>query len=117
MRKTYVTKMPDKAGAFLLASRIIAGGGGNIVRVNYNKAVDLHTLFIEVSATAEQHERIERGLAACGYLPEREENRRILMIVLTLPDRPGAVAPVLEVLSRRQVNICLLYTSDAADEL
>ena len=24
MRKTYVTRMPDKAGAFLLASRIIA---------------------------------------------------------------------------------------------
>ena len=112
MRKTYVTKMPDKAGAFLLASRIIAGGGGNIVRVNYNKAVDLHTLFIEVSATAEQHERIERGLAACGYLPEREENRRILMIVLTLPDRPGAVAPVLEVLSRRRVNISYISSQE-----
>lgn len=52
MRKTYVTKMPDKAGAFLLSSKIIAAAGGNIVRVNYNKAVDLHTLFIEVSAGA-----------------------------------------------------------------
>ena len=39
MRKTYVTKMPDKAGAFLLASRIIAGGGGDIGSVDYNKGV------------------------------------------------------------------------------
>ena len=46
MRKTYVTRMPDKAGAFLLASRIIAACGGNIARVNYNRAVDTHTLFI-----------------------------------------------------------------------
>ena len=112
MRKTYVTKMPDKAGAFLLASRIIADGGGNIVRVNYNKAVDLHTLFIEVSAAAEQHARIERGLAACGYLPEGEEDKRILMIVLTLPDRPGAVAPVLEVLNRRRVNISYISSQE-----
>ena len=40
MKKTYVTKMPDKAGAFLVAGKIIAEHGGNIVRVNYNKAVD-----------------------------------------------------------------------------
>ena len=27
MKKTYVTKMPDKAGAFLVAGKIIAGHG------------------------------------------------------------------------------------------
>ena len=95
MRKTYVTRMPDKAGAFLLASRIIAACGGNIARVNYNRAVDTHTLFIEVSATAAQHGEIARQLSACGYLTELEDGKRILMIVLTLPDRPGAVTPVL----------------------
>ena len=51
MRKTYITKMPDKAGAFLKASQIISNFGGNIVRVNYNKAIDLHTLFIEGSSS------------------------------------------------------------------
>ena len=128
MRKTYVTRMPDKAGAFVLASRIIAACGGNIARVNYNRAVDTHTLFIEVSAAAAQHAEIARQLSECGYLTELEDGKRILMIVLTLPDRPGAVTPVLEVLSRHRVNIsyissqengtgvqhfklCLLYTS------
>ena len=33
MQKTYITTMPDKAGAFLKANQIIAGHGGNIVRV------------------------------------------------------------------------------------
>ena len=74
MRKTYVTKMPDKAGAFLVASRIVAGHGGNIVRVNYNKAVDLHTLFIEVYANEEQHKLIESELTECGYLVELSED-------------------------------------------
>ena len=112
MRKTYVTRMPDKAGAFLLASRIIAACGGNIARVNYNRAVDTHTLFIEVSATAAQHAEIARQLSACGYLTELEDGKRILMIVLTLPDHPGAVTPVLEVLSRHRVNISYISSQE-----
>lgn len=113
VRKTYVTRMPDKAGAFLVAARIITGAGGNIVRVNYNKAVDLHTLFIEVTADESRHEIINEKLRAVGYLPEALPDERILMIVLRLPDVPGAVAPALEVISRRGVNIS--YISAQAD--
>ena len=47
MKKTYITTMPDHVGAFLKASRCIAALGINITRVSYNKAVDMHTLFIE----------------------------------------------------------------------
>ena len=57
MKKTFITQVPDKSGAFLKASRIIAEAGGNITRVSYNKAIDLHMLFIEVSATEEQLQR------------------------------------------------------------
>ena len=46
MKKTFVTTMPDRAGAFLKASRIIADLDLNITRVSYNKAIDTHTLFI-----------------------------------------------------------------------
>ena len=115
MRKTYVTKMPDKAGAFLVASRIVAEHGGNIVRVNYNKAVDLHTLFIEVSANEEQHKLIESKLTECGYLVELSEdasNAQILMIVLTLPDVSGAVMPVLEILNSHKVNISYISSQE-----
>ena len=48
MKKTYVTKMPDHIGAFLKASKCFSELGINITRVSYNKAVDSHTLFIEV---------------------------------------------------------------------
>ena len=58
IRKTYITRMPDRAGAFLLAGRIISETGGNIVRVNYNRAVDTHTLFIDASGTSEQLDSI-----------------------------------------------------------
>ena len=51
-------------------------------------------------------------LSACGYLTNREENRQILMIVLTLPDKPGAVTPVLEILNRYQVNISYISSQE-----
>lgn len=56
MKKSFITEMPDKSGAFLKAGKIIAHYGGNIVRVSYNKSLDVHTLFFG---------RIGRRDAAC----------------------------------------------------
>ena len=47
MRQTFITTMPDHVGAFLQASRAMAQLGLNITRVSYNRAIDVHTLFIE----------------------------------------------------------------------
>ena len=47
MKKTYVTSLPDRAGAFLRASEVISSLGLNITRVSYNKSIDAHMLFIE----------------------------------------------------------------------
>ena len=104
--------MPDKAGAFLRASRVIAEHGGNIVRVNYNKAVDLHTLFIEVSADEEQHKRILSELESIGYITGTEEGRQVILIVLKLPDAAGAVRPVLEVIAGYDVNISYMSSQE-----
>ena len=112
MKKTYITRMPDKAGAFLLASRIVAKLGGNIVRVNYNRAIDTHTLFLEVEADEEQHAMIAGMLKDCGYLSSAYDDREILMIVLTLRDEPGAVTPVLEVIGRYKVNISYISSRE-----
>lgn len=111
-KRTYITRMPDKAGAFLVAGRIIAAHNGNIVRVNYNKAVDTHTLFIEVAAESAQHQLIKEHLLRCGYLSTNGSEARIIMIVLTLDDRPGAVLPVLEIINAHNVNISYISSQE-----
>ena len=105
MRKTYITRMPDEAGAFLIASKHISECGGNIVRVNYNKAIDTHTLFIEVAADEDQHARITERLREVGYLADGVDVGQILMVVLKIPNEPGAITPVLDLLNRYHVNI------------
>ena len=112
MKKTYITTMPDKAGAFLQASTIIAGEGGNIVRVNYNKAVDLHTLFIDVEAEVPQIQRITARLQEIGYLPNQEHSPQVMLIELKLLDVPGAVSPVLEMLSRYDISISYMNSQE-----
>ncbi len=109
--KSFVTRMPDKAGAFLRASKIIAEYGGNIVRVSYNKAVDPNTLFLDIEAEGEKLSEIERELLNTGYLNDRIAEIRVMEISVQIPDRPGAALPVLEILNRHNVNISYLNLS------
>ncbi len=112
LKKTYITKMPDKAGAFLLASRIICKNGGNIVRVNYNKSVDAHTLFIEVNAKQDQHKHIWSELSDLGYLTESQVNQKVILIVLKLRDEVGSVTPVLEIISSYDINVTYISSQE-----
>ncbi len=107
-QKTFVTNLPDKAGAFLSASRIIAAHRGNIVRVSYNKAVDLHMLFIDVEATEDRLTKIEEDLLKMGYINQKIIETRVIEVSIRIPDVPGAVLPALEVLNHYNINISYL---------
>ncbi len=109
---TYITKMPDKAGAFLEASRVISKNGGNIIRVNYNKSVDAHTLFIEVFADQNQHRLISTELSTLGYLQQDNQNQKVILIVLKLNDEVGAVTPVLEVINNYAINVTYISSQE-----
>ena len=112
MRKTYMTQMPDKSGAFLLASRIILAHGGNITRCNYNKAVDSHTLFVDVEAEESAQQEIEGELTRAGYLSRAVPHAKIVLMEFELIDRPGAVLPILEVLGRYHINISYISSQE-----
>lgn len=112
-RKSYVTSMPDESGALLRASRIIARHGGNIVRASYNRAVDLHMLFLDVEAPREALERIEKELLEIGYIKDKLADTRVIEVLVKIPDRPGALLPVLEILNRHGINISYLNYSSS----
>jgi glyoxylase-like metal-dependent hydrolase (beta-lactamase superfamily II) len=105
IQKSFVTSMPDKSGTFLRASRIIAKHSGNIARVSYNKAVDLHMLFLDVLATKENLQKIEEDLLNIGYISNKIAETRIIEVSVKIPDTPGSILPVLEILNRYEINI------------
>jgi len=110
-RRTYVTNMPDKTGAFMLATKIIARHNGNIVRVSYNKAVDLHTLFIDVEAQEDKLALIAGELGSVGYLNEKISETRVVVVNIKIPDKPSSVLPILRILDRYGINISYINSS------
>lgn len=114
LKRSYMTTMPDKSGAFLKASRIILKYGGNITRCNYNKAVDVHTLFVDVEAPEEAQEEIARELTLAGYLSKAGAHVKIVLMEFELQDKPGAVLPILEILSRYHINISYISSQENA---
>ena len=112
MKKTYITSMPDHSGAFLAASRAIAEAGANITRVSYNKAVDTHTLFIDASGTEKQLAEVTEKLRAIGYIPNLSEDAQVMLLDFILKDVPGAVLPVLELISRYRFNISYINSQE-----
>ena len=94
MKKTFMTAMPDHAGAFLKADRCLSRLGLNITRVSYNKAVDAHMLFIEVEGCEESLQLAQLELSELGYLTERNRNSGVILFEFKLKNEPGALYPV-----------------------
>ena len=112
MKRSYMTTMPDKSGAFLKASRIILAHGGNITRCNYNKAVDTHTLFVDVEADEAAQSAIQQELEQAGYFAQSAPHAKVVLTEFELLDRPGAVLPILEVLGRHNINISYISSQE-----
>lgn len=115
MKKTFTTRMPDRVGAFYLASRCISDLGLNMTRVSYNKAVDTHTLFLEVEGDAEGLIRAEEALKALGYLNEDTGIGHVLLIEFMLRNEPGTLLPVLALIDSFHFNISYISAQDNGD--
>lgn len=112
MKKTYVTSMPNKIGAFLKASACFANLGINITRVSYNKAVDSHKLFIDAEGTAQQLAKASAELERIGYLNNDNANSGIVLLEFRLPDVPGSVTDVLELIDKFNFNISYISSQE-----
>ena len=112
MKKTYVTKMPNHIGSFLKASKGFSELGINVTRVSYNKAVDSHTLFIEVDGEQTQLEKANDRLMQIGYLSNGEENSKIILIDFCLEDKPGSVTSILELINKFSFNISYISSQE-----
>ncbi len=116
MKKTYVTTMPDHVGAFLQASRCFSSLGLNITRVSYNKAVDMHTLFIEADGTPEQLAAAEHKLTEIGYLQGDARSPSIVLLEFALHDQPGGITAILELIQTFHFNISYMSSQESGTE-
>ena len=113
MTKTYVASVPDHIGAFLQASKCFANLGINVTRVSYNKAVDSHTIFLDVEGTAEQLAAADKDMAEIGYLQDRSEGSNVILVEFQLRDEPGGMNTILELIA--EFSFSISYMSSQPD--
>ncbi len=113
MKKTYITSMPDHIGAFLKASECFSSLGINITRVNYNKAIDSHILFIDADGTEEQLKKADLELEKIGYLGnDVSDKTSVVLLEFCLKDVPGSVTDVLKLISEFNFNISYISSQE-----
>ncbi len=113
MKKTYITSMPDHIGAFLKASECFSSLGINITRVNYNKAIDSHILFIDADGTEEQLNKADLELKKIGYLGNDNDNKTsVVLLEFCLKDVPGSVTDILKLISEFNFNISYISSQE-----
>lgn len=112
MKKTYVTSMPNRIGAFLKASEIFAAFGINITRVSYNKAVDSHTLFIDAEGAEKQLKQAGEELEKIGYLQSDYDDKSVVLIEFCLKDIPGSVTKILMLINEFNFNISYISSQE-----
>lgn len=116
MKKNFFTTMPDKMGAFLKASKCFAQLGINITRTSYNKAVDVHSLFIEAEGDEKSLSLAEERLKEFGFLNDESFVPNLTIMEFKLPDRPGEVIKILELICLFGFNISYISSRENGGE-
>ena len=88
----------------------------NITRVSYNKSVDSHLLFIDVEGSPENLEKATHELMSIGYIQHDLDHRDVVLLEFKLKDIPGAVTPILELISEFNFNITYISSQQTDNE-
>lgn len=110
VKRTYTTRTPDRPGAFMRACEVIMENGGNITRVSYKRGG--LNLFIEVEGTKAELNSIEKGLSDMAYVDAEVKVPTVLVMEVKIPNTPGMLFPVLEIIDKYEVNISYLNSRE-----
>ncbi|MBQ0071800.1 MAG: hypothetical protein KBS81_08125, partial [Spirochaetales bacterium] len=86
--------------------------GVNITRASYNKAVDSHCLFIDAEGPEDLLEEAQKRLEEIGYIQDINGEKSVILIEFKLPDKPGSVTPLLEVIQSFSLNISYISSQE-----
>ncbi len=109
---SFITCMPDRPGALHRAAEIIKRYEGNINRIQYDRRIDRHTVFFEVTAGSRAYEKISEELEKIGYLQTSLKPVAFLKFHVYLPNCPGALFDFLNSITSSGANITFLDFDD-----
>jgi glyoxylase-like metal-dependent hydrolase (beta-lactamase superfamily II)/uncharacterized protein with ACT and thioredoxin-like domain len=113
LRHSFIIRVPDEPGSLHRAAGIVTGHQGNINRLQFDRRIDLFTVFFEISATDENYGEIARELEEIGYLRTSLRPLSFLKIHVYLPHEPGALSGFLTHITASGANIAYIDFDDS----
>jgi glyoxylase-like metal-dependent hydrolase (beta-lactamase superfamily II) len=111
-RYAFIARVPDEPGALHKAAEIMKRHGANINRVQFDRRIDLGTVFFEATSTGTAYRRICEELEAIGYLQSSLKALSLLRFSVFLPHQPGALFDFLNYTTSSGANIAFIDFDD-----
>lgn len=108
----FVARVPDTPGALHRAAEIISRHEGNINRIQFDRRIDPHTVFFEVTSAPDAKQAISNGLRELGYLQTALRRLSFLKLSVHIPHTPGALLEFLRCTTSHRANIALIDFDD-----
>lgn len=105
MEESYALVLPDRPGTLREVMHILSSQNVAALRVSYNRVVDIHTLFLDVSGTKAALKQAKDELQAWRFFPDQREVGEVRLLELVLGDDPSVLASVLATVQRHELNI------------
>jgi glyoxylase-like metal-dependent hydrolase (beta-lactamase superfamily II)/uncharacterized protein with ACT and thioredoxin-like domain len=109
---SFIACMPDRPGALHRAAEIITLHEGNINRIQYDRRIDRHIVFFEVTAVSQAYDKIREELEKIGYLQTSLKPVAFLKFHVYLPNCPGALSDFLNYITSSGANLTYLDFDD-----
>ena len=109
---SFIAFMPDRPGALHRAAEIISRYEGNLNIIQYDRRIDRHTVFFEVTAVPQVYGKIREELEKIGYLQTSLQPVAFLKFYVYLPNCSGALFDFLNYITSSGANITFLDFDD-----
>ncbi|ADN37513.1 beta-lactamase domain-containing protein [Methanolacinia petrolearia DSM 11571] len=111
-RFSFVAHIPDTRQSLQTASQIIFENKGNINRIHYDRQIDPHTAFIEVTCTCEDYQAIREKMISGGFLRTSIRSLPFLKFKVKVPHKSGSLLEFLKITSGSEAGITSIDFDD-----
>ena len=111
-RYSFVAHIPDTRLSLQTASEIIFENNGNINRIHYDRQIDPHTAFIEVTCTPGDYTAIRKKMTETGFLRTSIRSLPFLKFKVKIPNVSGALLEFLKITSGSEAGITSIDFDD-----
>ena len=116
MDKSLALVLPDRPGVLREVMHILSSHDVDVLRMSYNRVIDIHALFLDVWGTSLNLDEAEEELRAWKFLPGQRDVGVVRLLDLELEDELSSIEPVLALVERHELNITYLNVQTDSGE-